>query len=1179
MSVVQLAGADPVQVLGEIAARGLSITVSGADLRLQGPRERMDPELIGRIKACKAELVAHLAAASGPQAGPPAAAAEAAEAGSFPLTPLQRSYLLGRGEVFEMGNVANHVYWEVEGRWDLDRLEAALRSVVRRHGMLRTRFTADGRQVEQAWPVPVGIARLDLRGETGEEQHRRRLELREQRSHRVLPADRAPLIAVDVTILADDRMVLHVSLDGLVADGISTFLFFRHLWASYQASDQAGSAAEGADEPQEASFAAYVAALEAARTRAPAQRSQEYWFSRLDDLAPHPDLPLRTSPSAITQPRFTQRLVRLDAPAWTALKDRAAQAGLTPSGLLLAAYAQTLAAWGAGERFTLTTTVANRPPIHPRIFDAIGSFSDTMLVEVELARGASFRERARALQERLRHDLDNRHFSGIELMRELGRRRGGAAQARMPYTFNSAVGYVYGDVDGSTLELFGPEVYAVSQTPQVWLNVFAMEQHGGLVVKVDSVDALFPEGLPGALVEGYQTLLERLLDEAAWAQSAFDLLPPAQRARRQAANDTAAPLPDGLLQDAFIAQATRAPDAPAVLTTRATLSYGELLARARHAAAWLRARRVGRDELVALVMTRGPEQVVGILATLLAGAAYLPIDANLPAWRQRYLLRDGKVRCALTNCGWTAGSPQHGGDGAGGTDEVDVLELDVAEPLVVAEPLDVAEPLVVAGPPDVAGPLAGAAVPDVPPAAGANPDDLAYVLYTSGTTGEPKGVMVSHRSVANVVADCNARFAVTPRDRLFGISAFTFDLSAYDIFGALTAGAAVVLPDHDKAADSAHWLALCERFGVTVWSSVPAIVSLLHDQAVADGPAALATLRLVMMSGDRIPPDLPAALRRLKADLALVSLGGPTETTIWNILHPITAADDGSRSIPYGRPNANNRAYVLDPDGLDAPDWVAGEICAAGTGLARGYWGDEARTAERFCYDPRRGGERLYRTGDIGRYLPDGSIEILGRSDHQVKVNGYRIEAGEVETRLVAVGAVGQAVVVRQEGARGDRLVAHLVAAGEERPPDAALRSELRTHLPEYMVPSVFVWHEQLPLTRNGKVDRARLAAGPPGETPAAGVPAAGVPGAAVPAAAGRASSELEQALAQLWASVLKVAQVAPDDDFNQLGGDSIAAARIITGVRKQFGVTIPMHRLPEVATVRAMAAYLASGA
>jgi acyl-coenzyme A synthetase/AMP-(fatty) acid ligase/acyl carrier protein len=368
---------------------------------------------------------------------------------------------------------------------------------------------------------------------------------------------------------------------------------------------------------------------------------------------------------------------------------------------------------------------------------------------------------------------------------------------------------------------------------------------------------------------------------------------------------------------------------------------------------------------------------------------------------------------------------------------------------------------------------------------------------------------------------------------------------------------------------------------------VPAIVSLLHDQAIAgggpegqesgknkaDGAAALATLRLVMMSGDRIPPTLPAALRGLKDDLTLVSLGGPTETTIWNILHPIGPADDGGRSIPYGHPNANNRAYVLDEDGQDMPDWVPGEICAAGVGLARGYWGDEVRTAARFVQDPRRG-ERLYRTGDIGRYLPDGDIEILGRTDHQIKVNGHRIEAGEVETRLVAIDAVGQAVVVRQEGARGDRLVAHLVAArrpgpedrgagtsGDAGAPDETLRAALRVHLPDYMVPAAFVWHDELPLTRNGKVDRGRLTT-----TPAA---ATAAPNGGAPA------SELEESIAAVWAAVLNLPAVAPEDQFAAIGGDSISAARIVTDVRKRHGVTVPLHRLPEVATVRAMAAYV----
>ncbi|HEX6355481.1 amino acid adenylation domain-containing protein [Actinophytocola sp.] len=1075
------------QILRDIEERGLSITAADSNLRLQGPKERMDAELIGRIKAHKAELIAHLDASGG-----------------FALTELQKAYLVGRGELFEIGNVASHIYHEIEGSWDLDRLEAALNSVVARHGMLRTRFTSDGRQVEES-AVDVRIERVDLRGQSPDA----RVARREAWSHRVLPADQAPLLAVAVLIL-DDRMVLQISTDGLVMDAISAYLFFQAWWWAYNGED-------AGPEP-EASFQAYVEALEAARDRAPARRSRAYWLERLADLAPHPDLPLCTDPAAITRPRFTQHTVRLAAPAWSALKARAAAEDVTPTTMLLAGYAETLARWGAGPRFTLNTTFANRPPIHPRIVEAIGNFSETMLVELDIDRSAGFADRARELQARLRRQLDNRHFSGIEVLRELARRGG---TARMPYTFNSALGYLRSDVDGSALELFGPETYTCSQTPQVWLNAFAFEQHGGLVVQFDSVDGLFPENLVEALVGGYRTLLETLLDETAWSATTFDLLPADQRQRRRAANDTEVKLPDSGLLDAFLAHAERVPDSPAIITETGELTYRQLCDHALHAASWLRARGVGRDELVGLVMRRGPEQVIGILAAVLAGAAYLPVDAALPAERRNYLLTDGRVRCVLTNVDWS-------------DDGRDTLALDARRP---AEPVTSRV------------------------AAEAGSDDLAYVLYTSGTTGEPKGVMVSRRSVANVVADCNGRFGIGPGDRFFGISAFNFDLSAWDVFGALSAGAAIVLPDADKATDAAHWLRLCDMAGVTVWNSVPAIVALLNDQAEVDGAEALATLRLVMMSGDRIPPTLPATLRKLKPALEIISLGGPTETTIWNILHPVGVDEDGTRSIPYGRPNANNRAYVVDADGCDTPDWVPGEICAAGTGLARGYWNDDARTAERFLDDERRG-ERLYRTGDLGRYLPNGDIDILGRTDFQIKVNGYRIEAGEVETRLVGLEAVRQAVVVRQDGVAGARLLAHLVPTAEHRPSDSEVREALRQHLPDYMIPAAIEWHEALPLNRNGKVDRAALIASTPTERAAGG---------AAP------DSELEKDVAEIWARVLKMPVVDVGTTIGELGGDSIAAARILAGVRKRFRVSITLDQLREVETVRAMAARIGS--
>ncbi len=1109
------------EVLREVERRGLSLTLAGADLKLQGPRQRVDADLVARIRAAKPQLIEYLTAT------------EAARANGFGLTLLQRGYLIGRGDSIEIGNVASHVYHEYDGCWELDRLESALRLVVARHGMLRTCFTDDGRQVTQP-EVDVRIERLDLRDLLPDEQQARLAELRAERSHRMLPVDRPPMIAVDVTLLAADRQRLHVSTDGLVLDGISMFMFFIDWHRAYLE----GTSPPGEDVP----FASYIAALETASGQAPARRSRDYWLDRLDDLPPHPGLPLRVNPSAISQPRFAQYAAKLGPQAWSRVRATAASAGLTPTTVLLAAYAETLARWGAGDRFTLTTTVANRPPIHRDIASALGNFSSTLLVEIGIDRRHGFTERAQALQARLRRDLDNRHFSGIEVLRELARRHG-AASARMPYTFNSTIGYLREDVDGSAVELFGPEVYTSSQTPQLWLNAFAFESHGGVVIQADAVERLFPDCLVEAMMSGYQDLLNRLAgDELAWSAETFDLLPADQRARRIAANDTATPPDEQLLPEAFLAQAARDPDAPAVLTAAGTLAYGELAAQATSAAQWLREHgvcgsRAGRDELVGLIMRRGPEQITGIMATILAGAAYLPVDAALPAERIRYMLRDGRVRLVLSNVGWQ-------------DDEVtglDSLELGGSRPEFKAS-TEASETKTVAG---------------WRPLPGANPDDLAYVLYTSGTTGAPKGVMISHRSVVNVVTDCNERFRVGPGDRLIGVSAFNFDLSVYDVFGALSAGAALVLPDADLAADPAHWLDLCDRFGVTIWNSVPQIAGLMAEQASAEQRVP-ASLRLVMMSGDRIPPHLPGMLWRVKPDLTLMSLGGPTETTIWNISHPIDRARGDNDVIPYGRPNRNNRAYILDEDGLDCPDWVTGEICAAGTGLARGYWADDARTAERFWSDERRG-ERLYGTGDLGRYLPDGSIEIAGRSDFQIKVNGYRIEAGEVETRLAAIGAVKQATVVRQAGARGDRLVAHLVPAGDARPTEEEIRVALRAHLPDYMTPSSVIWHDSLPLTRNGKVDRGKLV----GLTPEAAVPGQ---------SEDAANPELEARLAGLWASVLRIPaeSVGRDSDFYDLGGDSLAGARIFTGIRKQFGVSITLDRLYELRHLRTQAACVA---
>jgi amino acid adenylation domain-containing protein len=698
----------------------------------------------------------------------------------------------------------------------------------------------------------------------------------------------------------------------------------------------------------------------------------------------------------------------------------------------------------------------------------------------------------------------------------------------MPFTFNSAIGYVKQDVDGSALELFGRETYSVSQTPQIWLNAFAMEQHDSLVVQLDGVDELFPDGMLDALASGYRILLESLSVEETWDARLFDLLPQDQKARRRTANDTAAPLPASCLQDAFLAQAEREPRALAIRTSTQQISYGELRERAMRVAAWLRAEGVSRNELVGLITTRGPEQIVGILGVLIAGAAYLPIDPSLPVGRIWYMLDDGRVRCVLTN-----------------------VRTDAAE----------GRPTLFL---DQTPPMDQGCLGTVAPHPDADSSDLAYVLYTSGTTGAPKGVMVSHRSVVNVIRDVNARFGVGSTDCLIAVSAFSFDLSVYDIFGALSAGAALAIMDDDKAADPAHWLELCRAAGVTVWNSVPALAALLADEAANGCNGLPAKLRLVLLSGDRVSPALVRELHRLRAGLVIVSLGGPTETTIWNILHPISAADATRSVIPYGRPNSNNKYYALDANGIDAPDWVPGELFAAGTGLARGYWADAALSAEKFFFDEHRQ-ERVYRTGDIGRYLPDGNIEFLGRNDGQIKINGLRIEPGEIESVLGTVSFLRSAAVVKRAGVGGDRLAAFLVRSTEAalpRDPDEHLREVLAMRLPHYMIPTEFIWLVRMPLTANGKVDRTQLASGE------------ALSRVEVSPADDRQAA-VESALMPVWRTLLRRPDVEPTHHFYDMGGDSITAARLLTDVRKQFGLAIPLAQFRRIDSVRAMAAHL----
>ncbi|KRE95917.1 hypothetical protein ASG87_16805 [Frateuria sp. Soil773] len=634
--------------------------------------------------------------------------------------------------------------------------------------------------------------------------------------------------------------------------------------------------------------------------------------------------------------------------------------------------------------FCINLTLFDRRPLHEDVVNLVGDFTSTSILECAPGEGSALADRLRALQQRMWSDMDHSLFSGVEVLRELNRHQGGS-RAQMPVVFTSGLvfagqGAGLGALDAGHQEAGAGESYSIGQTSQVWMDLMALNSGGGLLLYLDAVDALFPAGMVDALFEVLCGLIERIaVDETLLTRVRVAELPAADADSRRVYNDTDVDWDIPPLHGPALMCSHRG---PALLGELRTIGHAELRRSVGTLAANLKSAGVCRGDAVGVMMHKGAEQVLACLAILSLGAYYVPVDSHQPPDRREGLLRQVGTRTVLVQ----PGAAQEGiPDG--------VLRIDVSM--------------------DVPGPPA----PGVPESA-ADPNDLAYVIFTSGSTGMPKGVAIDHRGASNTCVDVNRRFGINAGDRALALSALNFDLSVWDMFGVLGAGGAMVIPDADRLREPGHWLDLIYQHQVSVINAVPALVQMLIDHLEIGQLRLPESVRLIMMSGDWIPVNLPARIRAVSsADIQLISMGGATEASIWSIWYPIQAVPANWKSIPYGMPLANQRFHVLHADLSPCPTHVVGDLYIGGIGLAKGYFGDPERTAASFVVHPDTG-ERLYRTGDLGRFLADGMIEFLGREDGQVKVQGHRIELSEVEANLLAHPEVQEAAVdARGQGA------------------------------------------------------------------------------------------------------------------------------------------------------------------
>jgi pyochelin synthetase len=1032
----------------------------------------------------------------------------------FPLTAAQQALMIGRSAEIDFGGVGCYGYFEWDRTsLDADRMTAAWRALVRRHDMLRTVAEPLGTQRTLSVPPEFDVPVLDLSAHDPAAARLRTEELRDTLSHQVFPAGGWPLFDFRITLIPGGSGRIHLGVDLQLADAASLFqVLFPDLVDLYEHPETELPALG-------LCFGEYVRRhAETARTSPEYLQDRAYWMDRLDSLPSAPALPAGQRPEGPV--RFDRREFRMPAETWKRFESYAVAGGLTPSVALTAAFAEVVSAWSAAPEFAVNYPVFRRPKAPQGIDRVFGDFTNIVLLQ-RSGREARFLDRAQAMQRQLDADLAHGGFNGVEVLRELARSQGTGARTAMPVVVTSLLDY---PARRPVTDL-GEEVYSLSQTPQVTLDVQLRELGGELRVIWDFVVGEFAPGFVDAAFTAYVALLTRLSDEyAAWRAEGFDLVPAVDRELRQRVNSTDGAVPDVLLHELLAEQAARTPDAEAVVASGRRLSYAELVVYANRIARRLRADGVRPGDLVAIVMEKGWEQYAAVYGVLGSGAAYLPLEAGVPRDRLHALLAQGAVRAVLTqkrldeSVEWPDPLPRHRVD-------VDFEDGDSSAPPSVQQPTD-----------------------------------LAYVIFTSGTTGESKGVMVDHRGVVNLVADVNRRFGVGQHDRLLAISGLHFDASVYDLYGPLAAGGTVVVPEPFDRAVPHLWVDLVAAERVTFWNSVPVLMELLVGQAEIDRGAKLASLRIAVLSGDWIPLTLPDRLRSQSPSIYVVGSGGPTETICWSLFYSIGRVDPAWKSIPYGRPITNQRYYIVDDRLRDRPVGVVGEMAVASDiGLAHGYWSDPERTAARFVTLPETG-QRAYLTGDLGRYLPDGDIEILGRDDFQVKIQGRRVELGEIEAALRADPAVRSAVVVAPGGAHGMRRL-HGFVVTDGSADVAGLTARIGERLPSELVPKALVVLDAWPLTGNGKVDRLALmaraaASGPEPETRSeSGSEAVGGP--------------VERVVRVAVADILGVSGVVAADNFFRLGGDSLSGTRLATLLGDLLNVPVSIKAVfdhPELA-------------
>ncbi|MCG8348344.1 MAG: amino acid adenylation domain-containing protein [Chloroflexales bacterium] len=1026
----------------------------------------------------------------------------------YPLAPMQQGMLFHSLYAPESGVYIEQMSCTIHGALHLGSFARAWRHIVERHPILRTAFVWE--ELDEPLQVvheevELPITQFDWRGLSSQEQDARLQAFLADDLRQGFDLAEAPLMRLALLRSADDAYHFVWTHHHLLIDGWCMPLLLREALTSYESFTQV----QTPHLPPSPPFRDYIAWLQ----EQDADDAEAFWRRSLTGFtAATPLVVDRSGAERAAEPGdYAHRERSLSADATAALQSLARQNQLTLSTLVQGAWALLLSRYSSEEDVVFGVTVSGRPADLPGAEQMIGLFINTLPVRVVIPPDKQLGAWLRELQAQ-QAELRQYEYSPLVQIQGWSQAPRGVPLFESILVFeNYPVDETLREQDGS-LKLTAVHTRSRTNYPLTVVAAPGREIKLGIHYECDRFAAATIERMLGhlhTLLEGFAAGFEQPL-------ASLPLLTEAERQQIAVWNDTAQPFPsDRCAHHLFEEQVARTPEAVAVAFEETSLTYRELDARANQVAHHLRGLGVGPEQLAGVCIDPSLELIIAILGILKAGGAYLPLDPGYPAERLTFMLDDAQPVALLV----TDATAQR----LSGSVAQRLINLDADWPTIARQPV-------------------------TNPESGATAENLAYVIYTSGSTGQPKGVLLQHRGLCNFTRAQSRDFGIVAGSRVLQFASMSFDAAVADVFDTLTTGATLVLAPRALLASVPTLVELLNTQAITHITLPPALLALLS-------PEELSTVQVMIAAGERCPPEIAA---RWSQQRRFFNAYGPTEATVgpcWYEVHGALPAE----TVPIGKPIANTQIFILDNDGHLAPVGVPGEIHIGGVGLARGYLNRPELTAERFITNPNIPTVgRPYKTGDQGRYLPDGTIECLGRIDTQVKLRGFRIELGEIEAVLRQHEAVQDAAVVLREDTPGDqRLVAYLVAMHTVE--FALLRQWMQQKLPDYMLPSAFVELAALPLTPNGKVDRKALPA-PDGAR------------SAIDTAYVAPCTPEEEIIVGLWAQVLGVARVGVHDNFFALGGHSLLATQLLSRLREMFQVELPLAALFANPTVAGMA-------